>query len=171
MSCTLSSGNQLGCRSNVGGIKSIYISNYADNETYTLDANSQITGITSANTYYLFETRSQSSELNETVNPSIENGTLFYTQELTMSFDKNEVALRNQIALMAQAQLRVIVLDQNGTYQLMGKVNGADITAGSLPRGKAYGDKNGASLSITAYEPAPMHFISAAAFATLTVSN
>jgi len=171
MSCTLSSGNQLGCRNSVAGLKALYLANFSDNETYTLDANNQITAITSANTYYLFEVRSQSSELTETINASIENGTLFYTQELTMSFDKNEVALRNQIALMAQAQLRVIALDQNGQYQLMGKVNGADITAGSLPRGKAYGDKNGATLNITAYEPAPMHFISTAAFATLTVSN
>jgi hypothetical protein len=170
MSCTLSAGNQLGCRENVGGLKTVYISNYSDNESYSLDATGQITGITSAATYYIFEQRPQAAEFNETINASIESGTLFYTQELNLSFDKNSIALRNQIALMAQAQLRVIVLDQNGQYQLLGKVNGADITAGSLPRGKAFGDKNGASLSITAYEPAPASYISTAAFATITTS-
>jgi hypothetical protein len=171
MSCTLSAGNQLGCRNSIAGVKTIYLSNFSDNESYSVDANNQITGITSGATYYIFEQRPQAAELNETINASIENGTLFYTAELTLSFDKNEVALRNQIALMAQAQLRVIALDQNGTYQLLGKVNGADITAGSLPRGKAYGDKNGATLTITAYEPQPANYISAAAFATITTAQ
>jgi len=170
MSCTLSSGHQLQCRSGVSGIRKLYISNFSDNETYTYDANNQITGITSGATYYTFEQRPQAAEFNETINASIENGTLWYLQELTMSFDKNEVSLRNQIALMAQAQLRVIALDNNGTYNLIGRINGADITGGSLPRGKEFGSKNGATLTITAYEPQPSSFISDAAFATLTIS-
>lgn len=171
MSCTLSQGFQLGCKDNVGGIRTVYISNFSDNETYSYDANNQITGITSGATYYKFEVRPQSAGFNETINASIENGTLFYTQELALSFDKNTVELRNQMYLLAQAQMRVIVLDQNGLYRLVGRVNGADITAGTIPTGTAFGDKNGYDLTISAYEPQPSSFVSAAAFATLTVSN
>lgn len=171
MSCTLSAGYQLGCKDSVGGIRTVYISNFSDNETYALDANSQITGVTSGATYYKFEMRPQTAGYNETINASVENGTLFHTQELTLAFDKLDVSLRNQIYLLSQAQMRVIILDQNGTYRLIGKINGADVTAGTLPTGTAYGDRNGAELTITSYEPSPANFMSAAAFGTLTISN
>ena len=170
MSCTISQGLQLGCKDSTGGIRKVYISNFSDDETYAIDANGQITGVTSAATYYTFEVRPQSAGFNETINASIENGTLFYTQELSLGFDKNTVELRNQMYLLAQNQMRIIVLDQNGLYRVVGKINGADITAGTIPTGKAFGDRNGYELTITAFEPQPSSFISSAAFATLTVS-
>jgi hypothetical protein len=170
MSCTLSQGYALGCKDSVGGLRTIYISNFDTDETYALDADNQITGVTSAATYYKFEVRPQTAGLNETINSSVENGTLFHTQELTIKFDKNTVALRNQVYLLSQAQMRVIVLDQNGSYRLLGKINGADVTGGSIPTGTAYGDLNGVELTITAFEPQPANFMSTAAFGSLTIA-
>lgn len=170
MSCTLSQGYSLGCKDATGGLRTVYISNFSDNETYSYDADNQITGITSGATYYKFEVRPQTAGFNETINSSVENGSLFYSQELAVKFDKNTVALRNQMYLLAQAQMRVLVLDQNGNYRLVGRVNGADVTAGTIPTGTAYGDFSGVELTISAFEPQPSSFVSAAAFANLTIA-
>jgi hypothetical protein len=169
--CTISEGLALQCRNSTGGIRTVYLANFNDNETYSLDANNQITGITSGATYYKFEVRPQTAGFTEQINSSVENGTLFFTQELSLSFDKNTAELRNQIYLLSQAQMKAIILDQNGTYRLIGKVNGADVVGGTIPTGTAYGDRNGVELNITAYEPQPSHFISAAAFATLNIGQ
>lgn len=171
MACNITQGYSLDCRNNTGGIQKIYVANFDDDQSYTLDGDGQITGITSGVTYYTFEQRPQTAGFEETVQSSVENATLFYEQSVTMAFDKNTAALRNQLYLMAQSQLSIIVLDQNGSYWLVGEQNGADITEGTLPRGTAYGDRNGSLLTAIAMEPSPARQMSSAAFATLTISS
>jgi hypothetical protein len=169
MSCIISSGYALGCKDSVGGLRYVYLGNFSENETYGLDADNQITGVTSGTTYYKFELRPQTAGFNETINSSVENGTLFHTQELTLAFDKNTVELRNQVYLLSQSEMRAIIFDQNGKYRLAGKVNGLNVTAGTIPTGIQYADRNGVELTLVAHEPQPANFISDAGFATFTL--
>lgn len=168
--CLINSGYALGCRDNIGGIQEAFIASFSGATTYTLDADNIITGITSTQTFYTYEQPKETGEfINGEGQISRENGTVFYVQTVNLTFHKNEADLRNSLILLAQAQLLVIVLDQNGRYWLVGKQNGADLITSSMTSGKAYGDMNGATVSIEGREPLPAFEVSATAFATLTV--
>ncbi len=170
MSCLLNSGYSLGCKDNTGGIRRFYVANYTGDTTYTYDADEVITGITSANAYYTIEQRQENGDFSQEGQHSIENGTNFWSQSATMIFHKNQSSVRNLLLVMAKTSLTVIVEDQNGKYWLMGKNNGAEISASSSGFGKAYGDLNGVTITLEAKEPATANEISAAAFGTLTVN-
>lgn len=173
--CLLTGGYQLGCKDNTGGIQKVYITNYDDDTIYTYDAdNSILTALDAATgliapTYYTFEQRNENAEFTQEGQHSIENGTNFWIQTVNMIFHKNEADLRNTLLLLAKSSLTVIILDQNGRYWLLGKQNGAELTASSASMGKAYGDLNGTTLSIEGREPETADEFSAAAFATLTI--
>jgi len=106
----------------------------------------------------------------QTGNHSVENGTNFWEQAVSLIFTKNDSALRNSLKLLAQSTLLVIVKDQNGKYWVVGEQNGADLTASTQSAGKAYGDLNGSTVTITGKEPCPAREISQAAFDSLPVT-
>ena len=49
---------------------------------------------------------------------------------------------------------------------MMGRVNGADVTAGTVSTGNALGDFNGYNLTFTAQETSPPDFLDSAALDT-----
>jgi hypothetical protein len=166
MSCILNSGFQIGCADQIGGIKSIYIASFTGSTSYTYDADNVITGITGTNNYYTFEQRNETAEFIETGNHSVENGTNFWTQTVSLVFSKNDTASRNTLKLLAQSELSIIVLDQNGNYWNVAQENGANLTSSTVGAGKAYGDLSGSNLTLEGKEACPARQISAAAFAS-----
>ena len=170
MSCIINSGYTLGCKDSLGGIQEAYVASFSGATSFTYDVDDVITGVTSANDFYTYEQRNEQGEFVQAGNHSVENGSNFWEQTVSLIFTKNDAALRNSLKLLAQSTLLVIVLDQNGTYWVVGEQNGADLTASSASAGKAYGDLNGTTISVTGKEPNTAREISAAAFATLTVN-
>lgn len=173
MACILNAGYSLGCRDNIGGIRRAYVTSFADDNIFVEDADNIITSMLDSTsgtiTYYTFEQRQESGEFNETGNHSVENGTTYYEQVLNLIFTKNDATLRNTLFLMAKATLSVIVETQNGRYILMGKINAVNMTASTVATGKAYGDLNGTSVTLTGKEPESAQEISAAGFALLNI--
>ena len=72
--------------------------------------------------------------------------------------------MRNEIVNLAQADLLIIVKDQNGKYWLLGQVNGMSMAASIAQTGTAYGDRNGYELNFEGAEPAPANEILYSAF-------
>lgn len=164
MACLLTTGYSLGCRDSIGGIQDVWIGNFGPNATYTLNATDTITAFTGTTvSYFKFEQEMETGQFNQAGAYSTENGTVFFTQELQLSFHKNDATLRNQLLVLSQANMSVIVKDQRGEYWLMGYQNGVRATAGSMNTGKAFGDLNGFTITLTAKEPEPAHPISATA--------
>jgi hypothetical protein len=163
MACNISSGISLDCRDSQGGVLYAYIANGpVDGFTETAGLISAITVGGSAPTFFKFEFPKQTASFTETVNASTENGTVFYTQELTMVFNKMEAAKRNQLQLLAQNQeLLVIVKDGNGKFWTVGLERGAVLSAGTNTSGAAYGDRNGMELTLQGLEAAPSYEVSA----------
>ena len=60
---------------------------------------------------------------------------------------------------MAAGRPHIFVVDQNDNVFLMGKDNGADVTAGTVSTGNALGDFNGYNLTFTAMEKLPPNFV------------
>lgn len=163
MACNISSGISLDCRDSQGGVLYCYVANGPiDSFTETAGLVSAITVGGVAPTFYKFEFPKQTASFTETVNASTENGTVFYTQELSMVFNKMEAAKRNQLQLLAQNQeLLVIVKDGNGKFWTCGLERGAVLSAGTNTSGTAYGDRNGMEMTLQGLEAAPSYEVDA----------
>lgn len=168
MACLINSGYALGCRDNIGGVKSVFIGNYESAATYTYDADESITATTSTVTYHTFEQEMETASFTQNMVVSIENGTVFFDQQLGLTFYKNNAALRNTLILLAQANMSVIIQDQVGEYWLLGHDNGVRATGGASNTGKAYGDLNGVTITLQGKEKVPAYRIDDISIFTIT---
>lgn len=158
MACNLTAGIQLACRDNVGGLKSMWITDYANVLSLTLDGDEKITTISGTGTFYEFQLIRTSSQHTETVNASLENGTVFYNGETVTYFSKLDQDKRNILKTLAQSQRLIIVIeDNNGSYFYLGQTYGCFISAGTSVTGKALGDQNGYNMTFQYLEPNPMN--------------
>ena len=168
--CVLTEGIPLACLESTGGVKNVYIGAFDDATTFTYDADEIIDTVTSTESFYTFKFRPQTASYGEELSKSLENGTTFWTQTLTMIFHKMDAAKRNNMLLLSGTSMHVIVETQNGDYWWLGLANGADVSATTSGAGQAYGDLNGYNLTITGLEPIMAHELSQAAFDTLTIA-
>lgn len=161
MACNLSAGIQLGCRDNTGGLKTIWITDYTNVTSITSSTGDTITAISGTGTFYEFQLIRTSSQLTETVNASLENGTVFYQGEVVTYFNKLGQDKRNILKTLAQSQqLAIVAEDNNGQYFYLGQTYGCFISAGTSVTGKALGDQNGYNMTFQYLEPNPMNQLS-----------
>lgn len=166
MSCDITSGFELGCRDNSGGIKNLYI--LSGSITSINDASEGlINGITGSGEFFQFELFRQTSDFTEAISSTPENGTVFYEQTVNATFFKLQSATRNQVRVLAKnPDLKVIVETNNGSvdgvgrYWLLGEENGVQLLSGTGQTGTAFGDLNGYTLTFTGQEPEPASEIS-----------
>jgi len=178
MSCLLTAGISKGCRDNRGGIKRVLIANKEMISGLTPTSDNDVTGITlismntnpltsSAYTFFEFLPNKMSSNVVENVQSNLQNGTAGFEQVLTLLFAKNNATLRNQVKLMAQAELVAIVEDYNSTYWYYGEFNGLELNGGNSQTGTALSDMNGWTLTLSGYEPYPARIVTDSAIGTL----
>jgi hypothetical protein len=173
MACTtMIQGTEIDCLDSVGGIDTIYITEF----TNVPQANiTEASGVISAMTcsagkkFWTFSVRKNTSQVDEEVTNNAEAGTSYVEQKLTFDLLKITPALRYTIKTLAVNRLMVIVKDRNGLIKLYGKTTGMDLSAGSLTSGKAMTDKNGATITLTGMEPDLSPSLSTAILATVTV--
>ena len=170
--CQLDSGISLDCRDSNGGIEKVYIATLNGGDvTYTLTSGSdcEVDSILEDGVaiptvdWYEFQVPKQTSSYVETATISPENGTVFYSQVVTLVFNKLQCATRDQMVLLAKnTQLAIIVKDNNGLFWTCGLVRGAEVTAGEATTAVAYGDRSGYTLTITGNEATSMFAVDAA---------
>jgi len=154
--CAVSSSINNSCLSQVGGLRKVYI---FQDVTGTTETSGEISAIAGSGNCYTFELRKNGgSSLTETINNSLENGTLFYQQDLVMVFHKLDTTLRNQIKLLAQNRgLKVVVEDNNGDLFFLGKdFDGGYLSAGTAATGVSFGDASNYSITLSFFERDPM---------------
>jgi hypothetical protein len=165
MSCIITDGYDLGCFG-TGGVKDIYIANYSSSATYTLDANDIIVSASNGSTFYQFEQDIETAVFNESINPSRENGTVFYESTVGIKLFNNDATVRNLVKALAKAPLSVIILDNNGAYWFMGQDTAVRAVEGERGFGQAYGDMNGVTLSFSYKSSEPIPSIDSAIIGT-----
>lgn len=160
MACDISSGFQLGCRDNSGGIKSVYI--LSGSVTSITETAGEITDVSGDGVFFQFDLTKNTGDFSETPNPSLENGTVFYTQTVNAAFHKLQTSVRNQVKVLAQnPDLKIVVETNNGSedyvgqFFYVGRFRGATLTGGSGTTGTAFGDANQYSLTFEGLEPQP----------------
>jgi hypothetical protein len=158
--CTVSAGRQEVCKESVGGLQGVYFINYFTGSA-TVGGNDQVTalGNPSGSSVYYYELKGNSS-YTETVNTSRDNGTTFFSQELTLNLKKLTNEMTTQLKLMAYGRPKVVVWTLNGEALLIGNAEGCDVTAGTIQTGGALGDLFGYSVTLTGLEKQPAYFLS-----------
>lgn len=164
--CLLTSGYSLPCKG-TAGIQEVYIGNWNSTSmamTISGTTTSQITGFTgTTQSFYKFQQQIEQAGFTETGNFSAENGTSFYEQTLEITVNNVDPTLVTTINTLGRGKWRVLILDQNGNYWLMGKQNPVNVTAIAGGLGKAYGDLNGFTITFTGKEYDSLYNVTTAA--------
>ena len=160
MACELTSGFSLACRDNIGGIKNVYI--LSGSVTTVTAASGAISDISGDGVFYKFELPRNVGDFTETPTPSLENGTVFYSQVTNIALHKLQASIRNQVKVLAQnPSLNIVVETENGSddnvgqFFYVGRYRGATLTGGAGTSGTAMGDANQYALTFEATEPYP----------------
>ena len=153
MACALTQGYTLDCKDSLGGIKALWLIAHANVASVT-EASGIVSAITKASgkVFYKYELVKNTGALTETITASVENGTVFYAQELSVVLNKLQANTRNEILLLAKNTLMAVVQDANDKYWLLGRYSGLDVTGGTAATGTAQGDRNGYTLTFTGGE-------------------
>ncbi len=153
MACALTQGYTLDCRESLGGIKAVWLIAHANVSSVT-EASGIVSAITKAagKVFYKYELVKNTGALTETITASVENGTVFYAQEMSIVLNKLQANTRNEILLLAKNTLMAVVQDANDKYWLVGRYTGLDVTGGTAATGTAQGDRSGYTLTFSGGE-------------------
>jgi hypothetical protein len=157
MAFNITAGRNEVCKDSVGGLQGVYFLNFTTG-SFTKNGDGEITTL-SGETVYYYELKGNSS-YTSTVNTSRDNGTTFFSQELTLNLKKLTNEMTTQLKLLAYGRPQIIVWTMNGDALLVGEHEGADMTAGTIQTGGAMGDLYGYSLTFTGTEKLPAAFLS-----------
>ena len=168
MACALTQGFVLDCKESVGGIKSVRFVEFDNVASIAYAAGVATLTMVASKKFWKYAQVRETSSFTETITANVQNGTIFYSQELTVILNKLAAATRNEILLLAKNRLMAIVEDMNGSFWLLGAKNGLDITGGNSATGTASGDRNGYTLTFVAQEADPMWSVSSGAISAIT---
>ena len=158
MACNLTAGRQEVCKESIGGMQGVYFVNYTTG-SFTKNGSGEVTAVPSGSVLYFYQLKG-SSAYTETVNSSRDNGTTFFSQELSLQLKKLTAEATKEFKLLAYGRPKIVVHTRNGDALLVGRIEGADMTGGTISAGVAYGDLYGYTAVFTAQESLPANFIS-----------
>ena len=139
MSCNITQGITNGCNTNIGGVQNVWLGNSVNGP------------------WYLYEMDKGTASLVEQYDVNQAGSILGFTQTLTMQLNKMAADKQEQIALIAEANSMVVVVqDNNGQGFLFGDERGAYLASGTSTSGTAYTDTNQSELVIQAHSKQPM---------------
>ena len=170
MSCILTNGYTVGCKSQAG-VQKVFIGTWNDSSlTYTYGTNSIINAFGGAtSSFYTFQQTIETSSYTAPAEVSTENNAIQYNQTLAINVLGMNAALLNQIEILGQGVWRILILDKNGSYFLMGKSGPVQVSAIDSGLGKVGTDLNGAMITFTSKEDQPLYEVTSAAALTLIV--
>jgi len=164
MSCNVTLGRIEPCKDQVGGLNAVYFIN--SNAALTIDYDTANTDVidqiaVTAVTAYAYELKG-TSNFEQAINSSRDNGTTFFEQVLNIVLKKQDADTTRQVKLLAWGKPYVVVEDNNGNAWFMGLEHGAEVTGGSIVTGSAMGDLTGYNVTLTGQEREPANFLKGA---------
>lgn len=171
MSCLITKSYNIGCKTQAG-VQKVFIGSWNDNAlTYTFGTNSIITAFGGATTsFYTIQQPIETSSYTAPAEVSTENNAIQYNQTLTVTLQGMNAELLNMIKTLGQGVWRILILDKNGSYFLMGKSGPVQVSAIEAGLGKVGTDLNGATITFTSKEDAVLYEVQASAALSLITS-
>ena len=148
------------CNANLAGIRNIWLTYYDDADVegaidysaHTVSAVTLSTGVT----WYKYSFARNSSSLNSVLTKDDANGTRYYTNTLTLVFNKLEAQKHLEAMALAAEKLVALVEDNNGKIWFLGADAYVSGTAEEIGTGASADDRNGYNVTIegtSAYLP------------------
>tara|TARA_R100000664_G_scaffold27996_1_gene38980 strand:- start:19 stop:615 length:597 start_codon:yes stop_codon:yes gene_type:complete len=163
MACDITRGRLIDCKDSIGGLKAIYIAKaYANNvEKVATIANTEMTAggfatwssaSGSATTVFKYDLVPNLSSMTVNINSDNANGTTFFEQTLSVTLQKIDHDMTNELRLMAYSRSQIFVQDSNDNVFLLGLVDGCHVSGGTVVTGTAKGDLTGYTIEWAAQE-------------------
>lgn len=150
MACNISAGRLEGCKDSVGGLNAIYFVNFGEMGVLTI-TDETVTAIAAITPdAFKYDLRG-TSNFEQSLTSSRENGTTFAEQTLTVSLKKQDATTHKEVKLLAYGRPHVLIEDNNGVVWLMGEEFGSEMNA-TASTGASLGDKSGYELTFAAME-------------------
>ena len=162
MACDITRGRLIDCKDTIGGLKAIYIAKSYSNDV-SASATINTTEMTTAGfanwsccggtvEVFKYDLVQNLSSLTVTINSDNANGTTFFTQALSVTLQKIDHDMTNELRLMAYSRSQIFVQDANDNVFLLGIDNGCHVSGGTVITGTAKGDLNGYTIEWSAEE-------------------
>jgi len=159
--------NDRTCTNGKGGIKSVILFPLGNVSASTI-TNNEVTSLTVTGEVFQYKLKSNLSSYTAPIQVNKDNGTLWYTQTLTMILASDTKELRSEIHLLAQNEVVCIVEKASGEYVALGFGEGLQIADGSAyGSGVLKSDRNGHDLVLTGMENDEVPDVNASVVATL----
>lgn len=171
MACALSQGIVLDCRDSMGGVKHVFIMEWAnlDGTAAITEASGVITAIDKVATkrFWKYQLPKNTAVAGSAMAGSEENGTVVWTPTISIVANKLQASVRNEIKLLAQNRVVMVVVDMNNKGWLFGKENALTLTEAGSSTGTAGADRNGYTMTFAGQEREPEVEVDSATLATL----
>lgn len=152
MACALTQGNTIGCNDGFGGVKEIYLANAEDiTLTYTTGVITAI-GKTTGKRFYKYSLTPFTAEANCEAAGSRENQTTEVKQTISFVINKLSASLRAELGMLSTAQVKAVVVDNNGNAWMYGQDFGLYAPSIKSGTGKALKDRNGYEVGLEGME-------------------
>lgn len=156
MACDLTNGRLLDeCLVGRAGIKTLFVTKLNDFAALTgiVEAGGEITDLgLDAITIFRFEMADNVGMVEQAVNASQENGTVFVQQNLTLTLFNIQPADLEDLNNLKLGRWVIWSLDFQGKIRLYGRYNGCTVNGGTESSGTAAGDKKGLDMTFVAEE-------------------
>ena len=163
MACNLTRGRLIDCKDSIGGLKAIYICKAYNNNIEAV-ATINTTEMTDAGfdnwsaaessktIVFKYDLVPNLSSMTVNVNSDNANGTTFFTQTLSVTLQKIDHDMTNELRLIAYSRAQIFVQDALDNVYLLGIVNGCHVSGGTVITGTAKGDLTGYTIEWSAEE-------------------
>lgn len=178
MPCVITGGYSIDCRESIGGIEAIYLIENsalydASGNSRVIEASGTVTGLTKATgkRFWKFEVPRATASSSNNITSSSENGTVFFTHQVSFPINSRSASVRNTITTLAKNRLTFVTKEMDGTYRMYGKEFGLTLDTAEAGSGAAAGDRNGYVLTFSSVEREDFLVVAANVAANLEVAG
>ena len=179
MACNLTRGRLVDCKDSIGGLKAIFMCKAFNNniEQVATISNTEMTDAgfdvwsaqeAAKTIVFKYDLVPSLSSMTVNVNSDNANGTAFFEQTLSVTLQKIDHDMTNELRLMAYSRAQIFVQDSMDNVYLLGMVNGCHVTGGTVVTGAGKGDMSGYTIEWAAQENEALIQLPAAAGPTTT---
>lgn len=171
MPCALTQSLILDCRTGKGGIKEIK-AKVLPSSTTGYSVTSGVATLTGAalTGWYTWQLPKETAFFSDVLTVNTQNGTVFSDQNLTLIANQLRASVRNEVENIAANSLQVAIRLNDGTYWLLGYLNGLDLQTSTGASGTGLGDRNGYELVFKGSEPVGAYNISSSIYDALVTA-
>ena len=179
MACNLTRGRLVDCKDSIGGLKAIFMCKAFNNniEQVATISNTEMTDAgfdvwsaqeAAKTIVFKYDLVPSLSSMTVNVNSDNANGTAFFEQTLSVTLQKIDHDMTNELRLMAYSRAQIFVQDSMDNVYLLGMVNGCHVTGGTVVTGAGKGDMSGYTIEWAAQENEALIQLPASAGPTTT---